>query len=355
MKDLLPLQCKSDFSAAARRWNEFWRNPGKKPIIMATVPKPGVTPIPKPYYACGRNDEIEPFVERLLGWAETHEFLWDSIPFHYLSFASDHFAALLGADLVFPDPDKGGWPVHCLDDLDNCDIRFRPESKWWEKTAEFAETLKKHCSGKLLIAAPTLQANLDALVALRGAENVLLDLIMSPDAVKRALDQITRAHRDILDALEKLLEFKCWGSINRHGFYSQGAINVPQCDFSCMISPEMFREFVVPHLRSELGRFDGGEYHLDGPDAIRHLETLCEMPELDVIQWVPGSGAPELQDWGWLLDKIDELGKGTIRGGKLTELPALWNRSKSRRIVWNCSSKEPVTLDRIRDVYETLP
>jgi 5-methyltetrahydrofolate--homocysteine methyltransferase len=256
---------------------------------------------------------------------------------------------------VFPDPDKGGWPVHCLDDLDHCDIRFRPESKWWERTVAFAEALKKHCSGKLLIAAPTLQANLDALVALRGAENVLLDLVMNPDAVKRALDQITRAHGDMLGALGKLLEFDRWGCINRHGFYCHTAINVPQCDFSCMISPTMFQEFVMPHLRAEFGRFGGGEYHLDGPDAIRHLETLCEMPELDVIQWVPGSGEAERQDWTWLLDKIDELGKGTIRGGTLDDLPTLWDRLKSRRIVWNCSSKEPVTNERIRTVYEALP
>jgi 5-methyltetrahydrofolate--homocysteine methyltransferase len=331
----MKLEFKVNFGAAAGQWDRFWRGENTRPSVSAILPMPGVTPVDKPEYAAGAREDFEPVIDRLLAWAETHLFLADAIPHYYLEFSADHFAALLGADLKFIDSGPGGWAVPFVRDLSRAEIRFDRDGYWWQRTVSFAEALRARCDGKLLIASPTLVANADALAAVYGSERLLLAMVDQPDAVHGALAQIDRAHEEILDAFGELFDYARFGSINRHGMYCAGRINVPQCDFSCTISPGMFREFVVPYLTREMERLDAAEYHLDGPDAIEHLEALCEIDALDLIQWVAGAGRGEQQDWTALFDRIDALGKGQLRGGSPGVVKEIWQTYNSRKIYFN--------------------
>ncbi|MDH7568271.1 MAG: hypothetical protein QHJ73_01625 [Armatimonadota bacterium] len=334
------METKPDFAEAQETWQAFWRGERRCPLVAAVVPRAGTVPTPKPStYAEGPNLDVHAFAEAGLRWAETHHFVGAAIPFVYLEFAADQFATFLGSDLTFPKPGEGGWPTHPYAHLPlaEVEIRFQREGKWWQRIAEIAHQLMERWEGRLLIAAPTFVSNLDALVALRGANQVLLDLLDEPEAVHRALAQIDHAHAEILDAFASLLQFDRWGSINRHGMYSTGRINVPQCDFSCLISPAMFREFALPYLTREFQRLDGGEYHLDGPDAIRHLETLCGIQRLHVIQWVPGA-AREREDWSHLYRRIDQLGKGLILGGPRGSLERWAREVTPGRLFWNLTA-----------------
>ena len=97
----MELEFKRDFEDVGRRWEAFWKGENTRPLIAAILPRQGVAPVEKPPYASGADGNFEPVIDQLLRWAETHEFLGEAIPFYYLEFAADHFAALLGADLVF--------------------------------------------------------------------------------------------------------------------------------------------------------------------------------------------------------------------------------------------------------------
>jgi len=68
---------------------------------------------------------------------------------------------------------------------------------------------------------------------------------------------------------------------------------------------------------------------------VKHLEALCEIEELDIVQWVAGDGAPSRQDWTWLYDKIDALGKGQIRGGSPEAVTRLWEQYASRKLFFS--------------------
>jgi len=345
VNETMELEYKPDFEAAATQWAKFWQGQNTRPMVQAVLDRPGMTPIEKPPYASGSTGDFAPIIDQLLGWARSHQFLGEAIPFFYLEFAADHFAALLGADLEFAPGDPAGWAVPCINDLAAADIHFDREGKWWKRTVAFAQALRARCDGKLLIASNTLCSNLDALAALYGSQNLLMAMVEDPDAVHRALAQIDAAHAEVLAALGELLDYKRWGSINRHGMYARGPINVPQCDFSCMISQDMFRQFALPYLRNEMRRYDGVEYHLDGPDAIRHLEALCETEELDLIQWVAGAGAGETRDWTGLYDRIDVLGKGQRRGGNTREIVQIWQKYQSRGICFGLEASSPAEVE----------
>lgn len=332
----MTLITKTDFPQAQENWDRFWRGELGRPAIAAVVAKPGLEPAPKPAYTSGRDGDFAPLLDQLERYLATHEFIGEAIPFYVLEFAADHFSALLGAKLRFRDDGHGyGWTEPIVADWDDFEIRFRPEGEWWQRTVALAQALQERFAGRLLIAAPTLVANLDALAALRGTEALLMDLVIHPDKVHRALEQVTQSHHVILDALAELLDYETWGSLNRHGMYCRGRINVPQCDFSCMIGPDMYAQFVIPYLRQEMAHLDQVEYHLDGPGALKHLEALCSLERLDVVQWVPGAGIGEERDWTDLYQRIDDLGKGQIRYGDGATMQALWDRYQSPKLFWN--------------------
>jgi len=328
---------KPDFALAAEQWTRFWAGELDGPLVAAIVRRDGVEPVAKPSaYALGPELDVDAFCDGLIAWADAHEFLGAAIPFVYLEFAADQFATFLGAEMTFPTAGEGGWSTHPFADVDlaTIDLRFQRDGHWWRKYVAMCEQMMDRLAGRVLIAAPTFVANLDALVALRSAEQVLVDLIDQPEAVARALAQITAAHGEICDAFAELLDVPAWGAINRHGMYSRPMLNLPQCDFSCMISPAMFDQFVKPCLAVEFGRYGGGEYHLDGPGAIRHLETLCSLDDLHVVQWVCGAGN-EGQDWSELYRRIDALGKGQILGGPAGSLAKWAGELTTKRLFWN--------------------
>mgnify|MGYP001017254800 CR=1 FL=1 len=335
----MQLEFKPDFEQARQRWTAYWKGESDRPVVASVVPKESVTPVEAPRYLAAFSCEPDAIIDQVLAWAETHEFLGEAIPFYYLEFGADHFSALLGGELrLHEGSGDTSWLVPFVgEDWDEAEIRFQPECYWWRRTVEFIRAFRARCDGKLLVAAPTLVAGLDCLAAIGGQERLAMDLVMQPEAVQRALSRVRKAYEEILDALAVELDYETWGSLNRHGFYSPGRTNVPQCDFSCMISKEMFAEFQLPCLAHESQQLDHSCYHLDGPGAIHHLEAICSLPGIQAIQWVAGAGAGEQQDWMRLHRRIDELGKGQYFGGNAETVERLARRFRSKQLYFRTS------------------
>jgi len=352
----MDLEFKPDFEGARQRWSAFWKGENlDRPPVSIILPKPGVEPVEKPPYTSGADGNFEPIIEQILAWAQTHEFIGEAIPFYYVEFGPDHFSAFLGTELQFdPNSPNTSWSIPFVKDWDEVEIKFRPDCFWWKRTVEFIQALRKRCDGKLLLASPTTVAGLDCLVAIRGAENLLMDLVNTPDKIKSALNAVCCAYEEILEALSVELGSEEFGSINRHGMYSKGKINVLQCDVSCAISPKMFKEFEVPCLLREAKALDAVEYHLDGPGALVHLPTICEIEEIDIIQWVPGAGQAEKENWTELYHKIDALGKGQIIGATGYQIERMWREFSSRKLFFRSgASSRKEAEDFLKELEES--
>ena len=85
-----------------------------------------------------------------------------------------------------------------------------------------------------------------------------------------------------------------------------------QCDFSAMMSPRHFQEFVIPSLERQLASLDNSIYHLDGKDAIKHLDALMELKHLNGLQWTAGAAQPDGGSTKWypIYDRVRRAGKG---------------------------------------------
>ena len=83
-----------------------------------------------------------------------------------------------------------------------------------------------------------------------------------------------------------------------------------QSDFSYMISPAMFREFIQPELAASAQKLAWPLYHWDGPGELVHFDALMEInPRLQAVQWVPGDGQPPQQAWPEVLEKLGLAGR----------------------------------------------
>jgi 5-methyltetrahydrofolate--homocysteine methyltransferase len=336
----MELEYKPDFEAVRERWAHFWRGASQRPLLHAIHPKSGVTPISHPQpYDCAFGD-LDPIIDQALGWAATHDFLADALPSFMITFAPDHFATLLGAEIKTGEGSRTNWVKPCLTSLDDVAITFQREGRWWKRTLECIEKFRRRCDGKLIICGTHLQGGLDCLAAMYGTQNLLMDMAVAPERVHSALQQVDKALAEARIALAEALDVSTWGSLNRFGMYSPGMIDVPQCDVSCMISLEMFNDFERPSLTKEIAGLDASIYHLDGPDALRHTESLCAIDQLDMIQWMPGEVYYD-DDWSELNAKIDALGKGQIfqQYYKLvaTDIERIWDSYTSRKLFFHVS------------------
>ena len=335
----MDLEFKQDFDLTRENWKRFWEGSLPRPIILAIIPKAGAGPIPPPKWGAAFSQDYESVVDQALRWAETHEFLGDSVPYFTPSLIIDLIPSFLGAEIISIQADWGidTHAVPFIKDLNSAEIKFQKDSKWWEKWVTLCECLKRKCSGRLVLgpAYPGYN-NLDTLASLRGADNLMMDFYDNPDGVHHAMRQVMKASQDVMNEHCRIFEheFKQYGCVIHHGFYSEGLIGIPQCDFGFNINKKHFDEFALPYLAEEIARLNAAAYHLDGSGNITHVESICSIEKIGVIQWVAGAGN-ENKDWTGLFEKINGLGKGLwLDANSPEEAAAQWRKyNKSGRMI----------------------
>lgn len=185
---------------------------------------------------------------------------------------------------------------------------YNPDNKWVRRIKDIIRTGVAFWDGKVLIGMPDLGGVMDIAASLVGTEDLLIYLIEEPEEVKRLLGEIQIAWYEAFDDMAGVLApqgaFTDWGlAVSKKPSY------IVQCDFSAMVSPEMFREFALDQLRYDTERLSNSMYHLDGPAAVRHLDALLELDKLRSIQWIYGAGSPRPMHWLDLYKKIAAAGK----------------------------------------------
>jgi 5-methyltetrahydrofolate--homocysteine methyltransferase len=351
----MELEFRKDFDDVRKNWRLFWEGKLNRPIIIAIVPKPGKEVVSPPKWGAAFSQPPEKVVDQALQWAESVEFCCDAVPFFTPSLMTGFIPALLGAKIIEVHEPWGvdTAVVPFVEDLNNINLTFHRDSIWWERWLNLCECIKKKCKGKMIFGEATIAGNLDLLGAIRGTDRLMLDFYDNPEGVHNAMQQILKIYNEILDEYVKIFEFEKYGGVTRHGFYADGLIGVPQCDFGFNISKKHFDEFALPYLKEEIRRLDAVEYHLDGPGNIKHLESICSIDKIGVIQWVAGAGN-ENKDWTELYEKIDNLGKGLWLWADSPEMAVvLWKKYKnSGKLILSVPAKNKDEAMRYMDVFQ---
>lgn len=321
---------KKNWQETQNKWNNYWnrKNTGR-PLMRVIAELEDKRDIEKekelkPKDMKDKYLNPERIVERYRYFCETHKFLGESFPNLSIDFGPGSLAAYLGSEVVFNEDTV--WFEECVDDWNNYKkLEYDPENTWFKKHIDLFKQVKELAGNDFLVCIPDIMENIDVLSSMRGAQNTIFDMMDEPDEVKERINQVDDLYFQYYDQFYNIVKdeeggscytvFQIWGS---------GKTAKLQCDFSAMISPNQFREFIKDSLEKQARLLDYVIYHLDGPDAIHHLDALMEIEEIDALQWTSGDYGPDgtFEEWYDIYDKAVDAGKGLwvkVYSGKFEE------------------------------------
>jgi len=349
------LSTKANFDNARAHWTAFWNHDVvKRPCVGITGPRANVTPKPDPAYMAEAREDPAAVAQAQLDHVRSRFWLGDAIPFRYPSFGPDVFAGFMGSDLAHSsDPTLTSWAVPFVDSWpESFPLHVDPENATLQKMLSVIETFAQVGEGHFLVGMLDLHSNLDALVAIRGVERLLIDLVECPETIDEAMRQVRELYPSVYETCYRAGNMDRWGTIGWWHCYCAGRFAMVQCDTICMLSQEHFRRFVLPAIEEETAFLDHSFFHLDGPDALRHLDDLLAIETLDGIQWEPGAGQPWLPEWLDLLKRIQQAGKSVCIYAENPERLKMYHRELRPELV--CYSVSAETEEDARRLLDWL-
>ena len=193
-------------------------------------------------------------------------------------------------------------------------IVWDENNTWWQLHLNLLKACMEKAQGNYLVGCPDLVEGLDVLASLKGSDNVLMDMMLNPENTMQQLQAINDIYFQVFDRIYDIINVNGEMAFCYFSIWGPGKVSKLQCDISVMISEEDFRTFAFPFLQEQCNRLDYTLYHLDGVDAIRHLDAVLELENLNAVQWTPGEGQPQGGNpcWYGLYRKILQKGKSLM-------------------------------------------
>lgn len=321
-------ELKPDYEKTKQRIDAFWeREIIDRPVVMFPLEKPVEQRVSLPESPHASSAErwmdVQYQVDFALATLCNQEFLGDTLPVVYPNLGPEIFSAFYGCPLHFGDFGTS-WTDPILKDWSQADnIRLDWNSPYLKWLHEMTDALLEAGRGKFITGMTDWHPGGDAIAAFRDPQLLAVDLIEHLPEVKSLLARIEKDYFAVYDIFyEKLrsngLPITSWTPLVYDGRYY-----IPSNDFSIMISKDMYDEIFLPGIVRECQFLDRSIYHLDGPGALRHLDSILSIPELGALQWVPGAGNEVFNRWVWVYQKVQKAGKGIQVSCQLSEVDAV--------------------------------
>lgn len=308
---------KPDWEAVKERMKAWWaREDIGRPAISIRAPKDGVPreePPPPPEKVENRWLDTD-YRKRLNDYNIRRTYYGgEAFPVWETGDGWMQQAAYLGCPVNMDE--HSGWLGSILHGESLSDHDYRelvPQENELQRASENMHICAaKFAKGKSIPAIQALGAGTDVLAALRGTERLLTDCLECPDYLREFDQYLAKQWNDIHDRLYQITceaaeGSTCWPGV---GLWAPGRFYMLQCDFSYMISPEMFIELFLPGIEINANYLDYSVYHLDGVGAFAHVDALCQLPKLNGIQVLPGDGKPSALYYKDILKKVQDAGK----------------------------------------------
>ena len=310
------MKYKENWEDTKNKFTNWWKSQNEgRPLMCVIARKNEIVPLPDEYRSHDtfqKYRDPEHMIRRYRHFCENHLFLGESFPNMSADFGPGSLAAYIGSDIKF-DMDTV-WFEPCIKDnwTEISPIVFDPENKWWKEHYSLIKKCRELAGDDFYIGIPDLMENVDVLASMRSAEPLIFDMLDDPEEMEARVRQIDDIYFEYFDRFYDLVKDKENGSCYTvFQIWGSGRTAKLQCDFSALLSPNNFRDFVQESLRRQAKKMDHVLYHLDGPDAIKHVDALMEIDEIDALQWTSGDYGPDgtLEKWDAIYDKVRKAGK----------------------------------------------
>lgn len=209
-------------------------------------------------------------------------------------------------------------------DIDN--LKLDCGNKIFQNHLYMLQKAKLLSNEEFFITIPDLMERLDILSALRGAQDLCYDFFDSPEMLHKLNTELDNSYKLAYDSMYDIVKDNNDNSSVWIAFqvWAKGRMAKLQCDFSALMTPDQFDEFMLPGLKKQCDEIDFCFYHLDGKDAIIHLDSIMSLEKLKALQWTPGDGQADggSSKWYPIYKKARQHGKALwvyFRDGNLKD------------------------------------
>ncbi len=308
------LEFKPDLEKTLERMEAFWeRSVLDRPVTQFYLEKPPAErlPLPESHHASAEERWMDVEYQANLTFITlaNRDYLGDTLPVAFPNLGPEVLAAFYGCPLRFGDYGTS-WTDPILRDWSEADrIALDWENRYFHKLVALTDAMLELGRGRYIVGMPDWHPGGDLVAALRNPQDLAVDLIDHPEEVKALLKRLQPDYFTVYDFWYKKLRNAGQPITSWLELASNTKYYIPSNDFSALISTAMYREFFLPGIIEECRFLDRSIYHLDGPGALRHLDTILEIPELDAVQWVPGAGHEGFAQWIPVYRRIQAAGK----------------------------------------------
>jgi hypothetical protein len=340
---LMPIEHVDDWEQRLARQDAFWdRAILDRPVVIMSVPRANAE-YPRPEarsYTTYRERwmDAERVAASALGSVMNTEYLGDALPSAWPNLGPEVFSAFFGLEMEYGP--ETSWSIPNPEDWSDTEtLAFSRENPYWKKLLEMTDALLDAGKGQFYVGLSDMHPGGDAVAAFRDPAQLNVDLLLHPGEVKALLERVNQVYFEVYDFYYDRLAAAGQAITSWPGIVSTKKWYVPSNDFSCMISKEMFDEFFLPGIIEECRHMEASIYHLDGPDALRHLESLLEIKELNAIQWVYGAGRGRATDWLHVYQRCQAAGKGLQIGIEVDELDSIMEHLRPEGVWLNVAAR----------------
>lgn len=323
---------KPDYEKSAERYAAFWnREIIDRPPVSIILPVEKTKPVPVKSYKTLREKWLDIDFRAEVTSIEMSNFNYyaDALPIMFPNFGPEIFSVWSGCGYNFGETTT--WSEPCIKDwsTDADKATFNREHPLFKLLIDYTNRLLEYGKGNFIVGLTDFHPGGDHLAALRDPQELAFDMYDNVDEVKAKLKSSLKEYFEAYDIFYNILHAAGMPSTSWLKLIDDGKYYIPSNDFACMISKQMFDDVFLPGLIEECDFYNRSIYHLDGPGALKHLDSLLEIKKLDAIQWVPGAGNGGFEDWIHVYKKIQAAGKGIeLHTVSLKTLPLVFEHLK---------------------------
>jgi len=288
------------------------------------------------------NDHLETIRTKLA-------LLDDSVPAIRVDFGTAQVPAAFGCELGVPENSLPAARSHSLNNIRDAHKLDKPplDAGWFGKLDEWTALWLEHLPKGVHIQHPDIQSAFNSALLIRGTD-LLTDMYDDPEAVSVLMDVITDFMIDITRHVREAITddpdwFFDWDCLWK------GSARLSNCSMH-MISPDFYRDQVLPHDTRFVDAMGGGRIHYCGSQG-EVIDDFCSIPSLTGLDIDVG-----LHDVYELCERIPEhivLNINPQPGSPLMERLLAGDWPKKRNLIvaaWACSLEEgKELLERLRE------
>ncbi|WP_428937076.1 hypothetical protein [Fontivita pretiosa] len=215
-------------------------------------------------------------------------------------FAGIPWMEVIAGCQVFSSPKSGSiWAEHPSPDWDSLDrVGFDPDNPWFLKLVECSRVLVEHARGRYPVGNPILRGITDIVAALLGSQRMVFEFFDHPQQLQQLLVRCTQIWQGVGEALVRTFGLFHGGQCpGRRRVWTPGTCMLYQDDAVAVLSPELYRQYILPLEHEVLRHYDRTMIHTHSatlPILIDGLLSLDSLHAIEVLIDPTGPSIPEL-------------------------------------------------------------